>query len=206
MDKLFNAMTREEKIYYEIRRNFERCGYLPFMMRKFEEYSLYADNLSFLRSEYIITFTDKDGKLLALKPDVTLSIVKNTKATKDRNEKLYYKENVYRLDKQSGEYKEINQLGLECIGRLDLCAVIEITELALSSLAAIDESYVLEISDMGIVTNLLKEYGVDKSTAEELFDKIRKKSADGIVGVAKARNLEENVSKILCMLVECSGD
>ena len=74
---------------------FEAAGYKKYKMRKFEEYSLYLENKSFLTSEYVITFNDLSGKLLALKPDVTLSIVKNTKATKDSREKLYYRESVY---------------------------------------------------------------------------------------------------------------
>lgn len=41
-------------------------------MSKFEEYDFYAENRSFLHSEAILTFTGLDGKLLALKPDVTL--------------------------------------------------------------------------------------------------------------------------------------
>ena len=41
-----------------------------------DRYSLYQANRSFLSSEQVITFTDLDGRLLALKPDVTLSIAK----------------------------------------------------------------------------------------------------------------------------------
>lgn len=46
--------------------------------------SLYAANKSFLLGENVPTFTDLDGRLMALKPDVTLSIAKNTKAIKIR--------------------------------------------------------------------------------------------------------------------------
>ena len=45
-------------------------------MNKFENYELYLENKSFLASENIVTFTDPSGKLLALKPDITLSILK----------------------------------------------------------------------------------------------------------------------------------
>jgi restriction endonuclease S subunit len=47
-------------------------------MSKFEEYDLYSKNKDFLVSDSVITFTDTNGKLMALKPDVTLSIVKNS--------------------------------------------------------------------------------------------------------------------------------
>ena len=46
-------------------------------MSRFEEYDFYARNKDFLVSDRIITFTDSRGRLLALKPDVTLSIIKS---------------------------------------------------------------------------------------------------------------------------------
>ena len=52
---------------------FEASGYRKFRMSKFEEYDLYAENRDFLKSSQIITFTDLDGSLLALKPDVIVA-------------------------------------------------------------------------------------------------------------------------------------
>ena len=64
---------------YKLRELYESFGYSQYKMSKFEEYDLYVRNKSFLVSDHIITFTDTDGKLMALKPDVTLSIVKNSR-------------------------------------------------------------------------------------------------------------------------------
>ena len=64
----------EERAVFVLRSLYRGYGYLPFKMSKFEEYDLYVRNKDFLVSDRIITFTDVGGKLLALKPDVTLSI------------------------------------------------------------------------------------------------------------------------------------
>lgn len=56
---------------------YESYGYRKFRMTKFEPYDLYADNRDFLNTQQLITFSDLDGTLLALRPDVTLSIVKS---------------------------------------------------------------------------------------------------------------------------------
>ena len=45
-------------------------------MSRFEEYGLYQQNRRFLSDEQVLSFTDLDGRLMALKPDVTLSIAK----------------------------------------------------------------------------------------------------------------------------------
>ena len=83
------AVSEEERLYSTLKGLYESFGYSRFRMRKFEEYSLYSENLNFLRSRDIITFAGKDGRLLALKPDVTLSIVKNCTGAGAR--KVYYR-------------------------------------------------------------------------------------------------------------------
>ena len=42
-------------------------------MSKFEEYGFYSDNRDFLSTDGIIAFNNSAGKLMALKPDITLS-------------------------------------------------------------------------------------------------------------------------------------
>ena len=68
-------------------------------MSKFEEYDLYTRNKDFLVSDSIITFTDTSGALMALKPDVTLSIIKDSADVDGSVKKVYYNENVYRVSK-----------------------------------------------------------------------------------------------------------
>src|SRR5699024_571669 len=109
-------------------------GYVHFKMNKFEEYDLYVTNKDFLASGNIITFTGSNGRLLALKPDVTLSIVKNYKDVPGTVEKVYYNENIYRAAKDTKIYKEIMQMGLECIGDLDIYNICEVLVLAAKSL------------------------------------------------------------------------
>ena len=67
----------EERAVFTLRSLYRRYGYAPYKMSRFEEYDLYVRNKDFLASDRIITFSDGGGRLLALKPDVTLSIVKN---------------------------------------------------------------------------------------------------------------------------------
>ena len=81
-----------QKSTLELVRLFASYGYSQYKMSKFEEYDLYNKNKGFLVNDSVITFTDTDGKLLALKPDVTLSIVKNADSAMSGVEKLFYNE------------------------------------------------------------------------------------------------------------------
>ena len=102
----------DERATLELRGLYEKYGYKKYKISKFEEYSLYATNRDFLIGDKVLTFTDLDGRLLAMKPDVTLSVINNTRATREKSEKLYYIENVYRENRENHCFKEINQMGL----------------------------------------------------------------------------------------------
>ena len=92
-------LKQDESAVYRLRELYETYGYTRYKMSKFEEYDLYVRNKSFLVSDHVITFTDTNGKLMALKPDVTLSIIKNMQDRTGQVQKLFYNENVYRISK-----------------------------------------------------------------------------------------------------------
>ena len=71
--------ARREQLMSDLRTLYESLGYKRFSMRRFEEYALYLENKNFLKSDSVLAFTNPDGKLMALKPDVTLSIVKHAR-------------------------------------------------------------------------------------------------------------------------------
>ena len=202
-----SALLREDKIKESLCKLYEACGYRAFRMRKFEEYSLYLENQSFLTSKYFITFNDLDGRLLALKPDVTLSIVKHTKADQNHTEKLYYSESVYRVDRRTKEYKEIQQVGLELLGSIDTTSMLEVAMLALKSLAQLDENYVLEFSHMGFLSDLLVSMGVESSEKRrEILECIGAKNMSGIRSLCSFAGVSEENIDLLADLVEYCPD
>lgn len=150
------TLKYEESTVFALRSLYSKYGYSQYKMNKFEEYDLYVKNKDFLISDSVITFTDTNGRLMALKPDVTLSIVKNSKDMKGYVEKLYYNENVYRVSGGSKTFKEIMQVGLECIGDIDDYCLSEVISLAAKSLKEISEKSVLSISHIGIISALLE--------------------------------------------------
>ena len=101
MQQYINSLPIEDKLTIELAELFEKFGYKKYCMAKFEEYSFYSDNRDFLSGEGIIAFNNSDGRLMALKPDITLSIVKNSRISRDTLTKAYYNESVYRIGKNT---------------------------------------------------------------------------------------------------------
>ena len=170
-----SVLKNEERIAFLLRSLYQQYGFLQYKMSKFEEYDLYAGCRDYL-SDNIITFTDTNGKLMALKPDVTLSIVRNTKDIPGYVNKIFYNENVYRVSHGSHVYKEIMQAGLECIGDIDDYNIFETVLLAVKSLATISEDYILSISHLGIISSLLSELGLDETEQKTAISLIGRKN------------------------------
>ena len=180
----------EERVLFALRGLYQKYGYSQFKMSKFEEYDLYVRNKDFLISDGIITFTDTDGRLMALKPDVTLSIIKNARRMPGCVQKLYYSENVYRISGSTRTFKEIMQTGLECIGDVDLYNLCEVISLAAQSLRAIDARCVLDLSHMGVVSALVDALGLDDEARAGVLRCVGEKNADGVRKLCPGRDIE----------------
>ena len=196
MNPVNDTLKPEERVLYALRGLYQRYGYSQFKMSKFEEYDLYAGNKDFLVSDGVITFTDTDGRLMALKPDVTLSIIKNSRLMPGSVQKLYYNENVYRISGSTRCFKEIMQTGLECIGDLDLYNLCEVISLAAESLKSIDPNYVLDLSHMGVVSALVDVLGLDDERRAAVIACIGEKNGDGVRRLCP----DKDVSGILALI------
>ena len=180
----------DEKAVFSLRSLYSSFGFKQFRMSKFEEYDLYVKNKDFLVSNEVITFTDGSGKLLALKPDVTLSIIKNSKDCGDKIQKVYYDENVYRTTKGNKEFREIMQTGLECIGNIGAYEVAEVVLLALKSLEEITDDFVLDISYMDIILSVLSDSGLDNQQTSKILKAIGEKNTDEIKKICAEKNID----------------
>lgn len=204
MDSVTRNLEKEELIPLELRALYERRGYKKYTMGRFEPYDIYTQNRNFLQNEGIITFTDARGRLMALKPDVTMSIVKNS-SCRGESEKYYYCENVFRVD-ASRECKEIRQMGLEYIGGQGIYCEAEVLSLALESLAAISGEYVLDISHMGFVQHVLSNCGLRDECVGEAMAALEQKSPHLLEKVARGAGLSEQKLGVLLELAALSGD
>lgn len=180
----------EEKAIFALRFLYRKYGYMPYKMCKFEEYDLYLKNKDFLISDNIITFTDTDGRLMALKPDVTLSIIKNLGDVSDSVQKVYYNENVYRVSKGVKSFKEIMQSGLECIGDIDDYTIYEVLMLAAESLNVISTDYVIDISHLGIVSSIIDEAVPSADIKKQVINCIGEKNLSELCAIEKRENID----------------
>ena len=168
-----------------------KFGYAPYKMSRFEEYELYVRNKDFLQSDRVITFSGKDGRLLAMKPDVTLSIVKNAPEAPGAVRKVHYRENVYRQDRDAGDFREILQAGIECVGDVGSYEVAEVVYLAAKSLAALGTGTILSLSHVGLIRHALEESGLPRKQWDLALECLGQKREQELRHLCRAHEADE---------------
>ena len=204
MNEFLASLSKEDSLTYELSMLYKQWGYKEYRMAKFEEYSFYSDNRDFLSGKGILAFNNSDGRLMALKPDITLSIVKNAKLSGSLT-KLYYNESVFRMSDSSMDYKEIKQTGVEVLGKIDDYLVSEVLTLAAKSLKTIDKDFVLSISHMAFIPSILRELEISENAKKDIVACVRSKNTHDLRSICERSGINAEKTELLTKLSEING-
>ena len=189
MEIELKSFTPAEQATFRLRALYEGAGYRKYRASRFEEYALYQEYQRFLPDSQVITFTDLDGKLRAIKPDVTLSIAKTAQPAAGECKRFYYNEEVCRPSRESHTFQTIHQMGLESMGAVD----------------ADEQAAVLEVSHMGYLTGLLDALNVPAEARTRLLDFLRAKNAHELRTAALDTGLNDTAAAALTGLLDLHG-
>ncbi|HKC85315.1 MAG TPA: ATP phosphoribosyltransferase regulatory subunit [Blastocatellia bacterium] len=120
---------------------FAGWSYDEIILPMFDYHDLFARGMGEEKAERTYRFVDRDGALLALRPELT-SLVARTVATRfikrERPIRLCYSGEVFRYDEPTERAaREFHQLGVEQIGEPGIAADIEVLLVAAEVLAAL---------------------------------------------------------------------
>ena len=153
-------------------------GYSPIHTPIYEQTELFArtsGESSDIVTKEMFTFTDKGGRNITLRPEVTAGVIRaivNNKlyATKDLPLKYYYYGPAFRYERPSkGRYRQFNQFGVECVGVNSFLSDVETISLGFTALQNLGfENVILKINTLGDEESrkayqvALREYFKDK--------------------------------------------
>ena len=206
MKNYIKSMSKKDLVLLNIRKMYDSYGYKKISLPSFEEYDLYNENKDFI-DRNVLTVMSPNGKLLALRPDITLSVAK--KVSKDQSlkySKIYYQENTYNLTKYVG-YEEDEQLGIELIGKESMFLDFEIINLAVKSLYIINKKSMIILSHAGFISSIFENFDLEYEIKEEILDCINRKNSHDIQKILKRNeHISENVKKLIYKIPELSGN
>jgi ATP phosphoribosyltransferase regulatory subunit len=138
-------------------------------------YSLFEHGMGHLEAHRAFRFTDTDGRLLALRPDVT-SAVARAAATlfseRERPLRFCYAAPIFRQQPQShAEWRrESTQIGCELIGLNTIAADLEVLAIASDFLRRLHlgGTYSITLNDVGIFSGVAERLALDLSAREEM--------------------------------------
>ena len=157
-----------------------------------------------LKKLTILHSNDLHGDFLAEKIDEQL--IGGVSMLSGYVNKVYYNENVYRVQKGSDTFKEIMQVGLECVGEIDKYCLSEVLSLALESLREISDDFVLDVSHLGVLSAVLDTMNVSEEVRGNLLHCVGEKNTHGIDAICVSEGVSLDKAAELKALVANYGD
>ena len=166
-----------------LRRQIEETAMIVFDGWAYEEiitpcvdyYSLFEHGMGHAEAHRAFRFTDTDGRLLALRPDVTSAAARAAAtlfAERERPLRLCYAAPVFRQQPQShGEWRrESTQIGCELIGANTSAADLEVLAIAVEFLSRLNlgGNYSITLNDVGIFKGVAERLELAPTSLEEM--------------------------------------
>jgi ATP phosphoribosyltransferase regulatory subunit len=200
-----------------LRRSIERVvmdafagwSYSEIILPIFDYADLFALGMGKEQAEMTYRFTARDGRLLALRPEMT-SLVARTVATRFRERerpiRLSYSGEVFRWDEpRGGRQYEFHQLGLEHIGSDRLEADTEVLVVAIEALSRIGlDNFTITISHVDFFNGVAEQLKLDEADRREMRQMIDRKETERLKSFLRNYTDRESCDA-LCRLTTLAG-
>jgi len=169
----------------EVMTVFAGWSYSEIMLPMFDYADLFSLGMGKEQAEMTYRFTGRDGKLLALRPEMT-SLVARTVATRFRERprpiRLSYSGEVFRWDQpHGGRQYEFHQIGLEHIGSGRLEADTEVLVIAIEALRRVGlDGFTITLSHVDFFNGVAERLELDDDRRREMQRLIDRKETDGL--------------------------
>jgi len=203
-DFLPAEMEQRRSVENAMRRTAQSWGYREVCTPTFEELELFT-----LRSgegilDEMYVFEDKGGRRLALRPEVTASVLRcyvNVGKTLAKPLRWFYFADCFRYERpQKGRYRQFWQFGVELIGNDTPLAEAEVIMLANSLLSATGIAFTLHVGHLAFMRAFLGRLSPDDQKKIRVL--LDKKDYNGLSAHLSSRG-EHDLADRLIALVEC---
>ena len=199
---------RLERLVFSI---FNRWKYEEIIPPIFDYYDVFSKGMGAELEEALYRFVDRDGNLLALRPEFT-SLVAKTVATRlqDRPKplRLCYCGDVLRYEAtRGGRQRESFQLGIENIGGERISCDAEVIQVAMESLKRVGTArFQFNLSEMGFFAGLVERLGLSTPDLSRIKRFIDLKDPVGLQVEMERLQLPSQQRKVLHALIHLTGN
>jgi len=179
-DLLPEEVFKRRLLENKISQVFNKWGYQEIITPTFEFYEILAKGAGSIMKKEMIKFFDREGNIIALRPEMTTPIARVT-STKLKGEpkplRFYYISNVFRYDDlKTGNRKEFNQAGVELIGVNSKEADAEVIALAVECLKNSGlKKFFIDIGHINFFNGVMESIKVKEERKQEIKEAILNK-------------------------------
>ncbi len=178
-------MARRRTVEQAMRDVCDVHGFGEVVTPTFEQAELFTTRSGQAIVDEMYVFKDKGGREMALRPEITASVIRffvNDMSALPKPLKLYYVGGCYRYENpQSGRYREFYQIGAELIGSENPETDAEVISLAVKCLKATGlKDFTVRIGHIGALKSLVQAEIADQTQASETLRLIDKGEFDAL--------------------------
>lgn len=210
-DLLLEECEVKEMLVSKASNLLKRFGYEEVITPTIEFYKTFNNEDNGFDEEDIYKFFDNKGRILVLRPDMTVPIsrVVSTKF-KDRQLpiRIRYTSNVFRVNESfGGKRNEYTDCGVELIGFDEKQGDLEILVTALELLTKLKvKDFKLEIGNINLFKESTRDLNLSKDEKKYLGELVEKKSLKSLEDYLEGLNLKKSQKKFFLKLPWLFGD
>lgn len=193
----------KRKIENALRQKFIVSGYEEIETPTYEFYDVFQSGVGSYMQESMVKLFDAKGRILALRPDMTVPIARVAATKLDDNvQRLFYIQNSFSSAAPAfGKAGEFTQAGIELIGQSSDCADAEVIALAIQSLKTAGlTAFTIDIGQVAFFKGLISDAGLKDGEVDELRHAVDSKDAMAIGAVAGKLGMSDELKqKILAL-------
>ncbi len=189
---------------------FEGWSYEEIILPIFDYYDVFIKGMGTGLEEQIYRFIDREGNILALRPEFT-SLVAKTAATRlssaPKPIRLYYSGEVLRFEKpKGGRQREFAQIGIEKFGGVQRTADVEVLLMAVEAFDRLGiADFQINLGSVDFFGGIVDRIDLPHDQVAELKDALNLKDQSGLEALLKRLPLEERRKNILRSIPHLTG-
>lgn len=198
----------KKTIESSLRSVFTLSGFDEIETPTYEHIDVFQSGVGSYIQESMIKFVDTNGRILVLRPDLTVPIAR-VAATKfdGKAQRLFYIQNSYAAAEPAiGKAGEFTQAGIELIGDESDFADAEVIALAVKALKTAGlRSFTVDIGQVSFFKALIGEASLKDTEIDQLRHAVDAKDKMAIEALAKQFGLSEQLSAQITALTDLFG-
>jgi len=171
-DLLPEEVLKRRFLENKISQVFKGWGYQEIITPTFEFYGMLAKGAGSIMKKEMIKFFDREGNIIALRPEMTTSMARVASTKMQHMPKplrFYYIGNVFRYDNKVGSQREFCQAGVELIGINSSKSDAEVIALAIECLKNGGlKKFFIDIGHINFFNGVMQSIKVEEERKQEI--------------------------------------